>query len=53
MFYDTSAVITCLYGMKTKTDPKHAKKLKEAIAYLGDKYCLAKSVEKIENGQRR
>jgi hypothetical protein len=47
MFYGTSFVVTCLYGMKVKPDPKRDKKLKSAIEYLGEKYCLAKPVEKI------
>lgn len=52
MFYDTSTVITCLYGMKMdiKPDPKRDKKLKAALEYLGDKYLLAKPVERI-NGR--
>jgi hypothetical protein len=47
MFYGTSFVITCLYGMHINPDPKRDTKLKAAIEYLGDKYCLAKPVEKI------
>jgi hypothetical protein len=46
MFYESTQVIDSVYGMQSKHDNKHAKKLKEAIAYLGDKYLLAKPVEK-------
>jgi hypothetical protein len=46
MFFEQVEVITCLYGMKmeSKSDPKRDKKLKAAIEYLGDKYCLSKKV---------
>ena len=54
MFYGTSFVITCLYGMKVKPDPKREKKLKSAIEYLGDKYCLDKPIGRLnENNHSR
>lgn len=46
MFYNDALIITSLYGMKLEVDPEHDRKLREAIEYLGDKYCLAKQVEK-------
>jgi hypothetical protein len=46
MFFESAQLIDSVYGMQSKHDNKHAKKLKEAIAYLGDKYLLAKPVEK-------
>lgn len=48
MFFDASIVITSLYGMQSKADPKREKKVKAAIEYLGDKYLLAKPVEKVK-----
>ena len=47
MFYEYTEVVTSLYGMKIKADPKREKKLKAAIEYLGDKYLLAKPVERL------
>jgi len=47
MFYGYSETIKNLYGMKTDTTDVYAEKRKEAIALLGDKYLLAKPVEKI------
>jgi hypothetical protein len=46
MFYGSSLVMDCLYGMKTDTADEYAEKLKAAIEYLGDKYLLATPVEK-------
>ena len=46
MFFESAQLIDSVYGMRTKPNTKHAKKLKEAITYLGDKYLLAKPVEK-------
>ena len=46
MFYGSSLVMDCLYGMKTDTVDDYAEKLKAAIEYLGDKYLLATPVEK-------
>jgi hypothetical protein len=46
MFYGSTLVMDCLYGMKTNTADEYAEKLKAAIEYLGDKYLLATPVEK-------
>jgi hypothetical protein len=46
MFFEQVEVITCLYGIKIKTDIKRDKKIKVIIAEMGDKYLLAKPVEK-------
>jgi len=54
MFYGTSFVITCLYGIKVKPDPKREKKLKSAIEYLGEMYCLDKPIGRLdENNHSR
>lgn len=53
MFFDNSVIITSLYGADFKPTPEQAmlrdEKIKKAIEYLGDKYLLAKPVEK-KNG---
>ena len=49
MFDGQSEIITCLYGMKTDTADIYAEKRKTAIEYLGDKYLLAKPMER-KNG---
>jgi len=49
MFYGSSETIKCLYGMKTDLTDIYAEKRKAALEYLGDKYLLAKPVEK-KNG---
>jgi len=49
MFFGYSEIIKCLYGMKLDTTDVYAEKRKQAIEYLGDKYLLAKHVEK-KNG---
>ena len=41
MFFESSAIIKCLYGMKTDTADVYAEKRKAALEYLGDKYLLA------------
>ena len=46
MFFESAVLIDSVYGMQIKPDTKHAKKLVKAIEYLGDKYLLAKPVEK-------
>ena len=46
MFFEAAVLIDSVYGMQTKPDTKHAKKLVKAIEYLGDKYLLAKPLEK-------
>lgn len=46
MFFESSAIITCLYGMKLDTADVYAEKRKQAIEYLGGKYLLAKPVER-------
>jgi hypothetical protein len=46
MFFGYSEVIKCLYGMKTDNTDTYAEKRKQAIEYLGDKYLLAKPVER-------
>jgi hypothetical protein len=46
MFFEATVVIKSLYGLKVKADPKREKKLKTAIDYLGNKYCLSKQVER-------
>ena len=46
MFFESSAIITCLYGMNFKPIDTYAEKRKQAIEYLGDKYLLAKPVER-------
>ena len=49
MFFENSAIIKCLYGMKTDTADIYAEKRKAALEYLGDKYLLAKPMER-KNG---
>ena len=49
MFFGYAEVINCLYGMKTDTADMYAEKRKAAIEYLGNKYLLAKPVER-KNG---
>lgn len=49
MFYGSTETIKCLYGMKTDTADIYAEKRKAALEYLGDKYLLAKPVER-KNG---
>ena len=46
MFFGYSEVITNLYGMKLDTADVYAEKRKAAIELLGDKYLLAKPVER-------
>jgi hypothetical protein len=46
MFEGQYEIIKCLYGMQIKNDQKREKKVAKAIEYLGDKYCLAKHVER-------
>ena len=46
MFFGNSEIIKCLYGMKTDTADVYAEKRKAAIELLGDKYLLAKPVER-------
>ena len=46
MFVGHTEIITSLYGMKIEADPTYENKLQAAIEYLGDKYLLAKPVEK-------
>lgn len=46
MFFGSSEIIKCLYGMKTDTADVYAEKRKAALEYLGDKYLLATLVEK-------
>lgn len=50
MFSVKEDVITSFYGLKNNHEPKNTEKLKAAIEYLGDKYLLAKPVEKKKNG---
>jgi len=49
MFFGNSEVITCLYGM-AKPDPKaqkdHMKKVAKLVAAMGDKYLLAKPIDR-------
>jgi hypothetical protein len=40
--------IANFYGMQIEPDPTYKKKLAKAIDYLGDKYLLAKPVEKVQ-----
>jgi hypothetical protein len=47
MFEGQYEIIKYLYGMQIKNDQKREKKVAKAIEYLGDKYCLAKPVEKL------
>ncbi|CAB4129394.1 hypothetical protein UFOVP118_34 [uncultured Caudovirales phage] len=49
MFDSQSEIITCLYGMKTELVDSYEEKRKAAIEYLGNKYLLAKPVER-KNG---
>ena len=49
MFFGYAEVINCLYGMKTDTVDIYAEKRKAAIEYLGNKYLLAKPMER-KNG---
>jgi hypothetical protein len=46
MFFESAVLIDSVYGLHNKPDTKHAKKLKAALDYLGDKYLLAKPVER-------
>lgn len=46
MFFESSAIIKCLYGMDFKPVDTYAEKRKAAIELLGDKYLLAKPVER-------
>ena len=46
MFEGQYEIIKCLYGMQIKVDHKRDKKVKTAIEYLGDKYCVSKQVER-------
>ena len=41
--------IANFYGMKIQPDPSYKEKREKAIAYLGDKYLLAKPVEKVQS----
>jgi phage tail tape-measure protein len=49
MFFGNSEVITLLYGM-AKPDPKaqkdHMKKVAKIVAAMGDKYLLAKPIDR-------
>ena len=47
MFFEQVEVIKCLYGMKLNTPDVYVEKRKQAIELLGDKYLLAKPVEKV------
>ena len=49
MFFEQVEVITSLYGINLDTADVYADKRKKAIELLGDKYLLAKPVEK-KNG---
>lgn len=46
MFFGHSEVIHSLYGMKPVPQQDYSEKLKAAKEYLGDKYVLAKPVER-------
>jgi hypothetical protein len=46
MFEGQYEIIKYLYGMQIKNDQEREKKVAKAIEYLGDKYCLAKHVER-------
>jgi len=41
--------IANFYGIQIEPDPTYKKKLAKAIEYLGDKYLLAKPVEKVQS----
>jgi hypothetical protein len=49
MFFGHTEVISCLYGMPTP-DPKaqkdHMKKVAKVVAAMGDKYLLAKPIDR-------
>jgi hypothetical protein len=49
MYFEQVEVIKCLYGMKTDLTDIYVEKRKAAVEYLGNKYVLAKPVEK-KNG---
>ena len=49
-FWRNNMIINSLYGMKSpKQTKEHLKKLQAAIEYLGDKYRLAKPIQKGES----
>lgn len=49
IFDQDNEIIANFYGMKIQPDPTYKKKLAKAIEYLGDKYLLAKPVEKVQS----
>jgi hypothetical protein len=53
MFHEDTEIINSVYGLKIKASPKYARKLADAIEYLGNKYLLAKPIPKLKPAQRR
>jgi hypothetical protein len=49
MFFESSESIVSLYGMDFKPVDMYEEKRKAALEYLGEKYLLAKPVER-KNG---
>lgn len=50
MYWRNNMLIHSVYGMTVpKPTKEHLKKLQAAIDYLGDKYRLAKPVERVKN----
>ena len=53
MFWKNNMIISSLYGMASpKPTKEHQKKLQAAIDYLGDKYRLAKPIQKGESNEQ-
>jgi len=42
-------IINCLYGLSTPVQTDHLQKVKEIIEQMGDKYLLAKPLEKAKS----
>lgn len=50
MWDDREVTLKNFYGMKIEEDPNRMEKVKAVIEQMGDKYCLAKPVERKING---
>lgn len=57
MFFNPSLIITSLYGLGIEPDPELVKiredKVKQSIQQMGDKYLLAKPVERLNERQEK
>jgi hypothetical protein len=49
IFEQDDESIKNFYGIKIEPDPTYKKKLNKAIKHLGEKYVLAKPIEKVQS----